>query len=72
MRLSEQTVDCPNNSDNGELRKKNPAILFLGPLCGRIAWQEAGSRRGCRGDGRGTKELEQTEGEMGVVALGSR
>ena len=38
-------------------------------LCGWKAWEEAGSQCGCRGDGRGTKELEQTEGEMGVPPI---
>lgn len=42
--------------------------LFLGRF---KAWEEEGSQCGCHGDGRGTKELEQTGGEMGVVGFAS-
>lgn len=51
--------------------RKSPAILFLGRFVAWKAWEEAGSQCGCRGDGRRRKELEQTEGEMGVVGFAS-
>lgn len=40
-------------------------------LCGWKAWEEAGNQSGCHGDGRGTKEMEQTSEEMGVVGFAS-
>lgn len=63
LKIKNKNSCCLNNGDSSELLEK-PFIFRL-----FAAGQEAGSQCGCRGDGRGANELEQTGAEMGVVGF---